>query len=103
MSEPIVTESMIEAGAKALLGDDWETKATIANKKYCREKAKAVYLAMHNAPWNVTDFLEARHMSKGAGRDRGAPSARPLRPHKRTNSGHRARSASCQNRTCRRP
>jgi hypothetical protein len=49
MSESWITDEMIEAGAKALYGDGWETTATIANKKYCREKAKDVFLAVYRA------------------------------------------------------
>jgi hypothetical protein len=47
MSDSWITEEMLEAGAEALYGDGWATKATIANKRYYREKAKAVFLAMY--------------------------------------------------------
>lgn len=42
------TEVMIEAGARALYGEGWEKTASPGNKRYCREKAKAVYEAMVN-------------------------------------------------------
>lgn len=58
MSNDFVTEAMVEAGAKALFGDGWETKATAGNKRYCREKARAVYLAMFCAPVGKPDYVE---------------------------------------------
>lgn len=36
----------LEAGAKTLCGDGWEAEATSATKKYYREKAETVRLAM---------------------------------------------------------
>ena len=47
MSE--LTEKQIEAGAKALYGDGWETHATTGGKSYCREKAKLIWQVMFAA------------------------------------------------------